>query len=146
MSPKTRFWIFSGIAAALILGSWVFFLHLWNDAYWNDGRYTLVAVARLTAMNLSYNEGEYFTQLVGPTIYAVGANERYVVVKQHPLDDKTGIPNRAITHFYLIARISSDEADERQKGIRGPLTKAEFDNLSKTFSLPQFSKIFPELE
>jgi hypothetical protein len=139
-------WIFGVLAALLILGSWVFFLHLWNDTYWNDERYTLVAVDRLSRMNLSFNEGEYFSQLVGPTIFAVGSNANYLVLKQHPLDEKTGTPDRTVTNFYLLVRTNSSELDDQLKAVRGPLTRAEFEKLDATLSLPKFSKSFPELE
>ena len=143
---KARFWILAGLAAALILGSWIFFLHYWKDVYWSDERYSLVALDSPAEMNLSYYDEGYYSELVGPTVYAIGANEQYLVLKQHPFQKAPSSANRGITNYYIIMRTPSSDFEVRQKGVRGPLTQDEFDKLSTTLSLPKFSKTFRELE
>ncbi len=143
---RLRFWILAGLAAALILGSWIFFLHYWKDVYWSDERYSLVALDSPAQMNLSFYDEGYYSELVGPTVYAIGANEQYLVLKQHPSNMASSSTNGGITNFYIILRTASADFEDRQKGVRGPLTQDEFEKLSTTLSLPKFSKTFRELE
>ena len=146
LRSRLRFWILAGLAAALILGSWIFFLHYWKDVYWSDERYSLVALDSPAQMNLSFYDEGYYSELVGPTVYAIGANEQYLVLKQHPLNLAPSSTNGGLTNFYIIIRTPSADFEDRQKGVRGPLTQDEFEKLSATLSLPKFSKTFRELE
>lgn len=146
LRSRVRFWILTGLAAALILGSWIFFLHYWKDVYWSDERYSLVALDSPAQMNLSFYDEGYYSELVGPTVYAIGANEQYLVLKQHPLNKAPTSTSGGLTNFYIILRTPSADFEDRQKGVRGPLTQDEFEKLSATLSLPKFSKTFRELE
>ena len=146
MSRKARFWILAAIAAVLIAASWVFFLHLWKDIYWSDERYSLIALDSPAQMSLSFYDEGYYSELVGPTVYSIGANEKYLVLKQHPASDCVGAFNRRITNFYVVERTASAELEDRRKRIHGPLTQAEFEKLAATLSLPGFDKTFRELE
>ncbi len=133
-------------AVALVVASWMFFLHLWNDTYWNDERYCLVAIPSLEQMNLSFESDDYFSVLVNATVYSIGADEKYIVVKQHPQGAGAKGVDRATTNFYIVERTESNELEERQKKVRGPFQKEEFEKLAVTLSLPKFSKTFRELE
>ena len=146
MSRSVRFWLLAGVALLLVLASWMFFLHLWNDTYWCDEKYCLVAAEGLGQMNLSFEDDDYFSELVGPTIYAIGTDERYLVLKQHPGKGESGAFDRTVTNFYIVERTASSNLEDRQKGVRGPLTQEEFEKLAVSLSLPKFSKTFPELE
>lgn len=146
MSRRLRFRLLAGLAVVLIAGSWAFFLHLWKDIYWSEERYSLLALDSLAQMNLSFYDEGYYAELVGPTVYAIGANKKYLVVKQHPVTEGGRSYNRAITNFYIVKRTGSSELEKRQKGVRGPLTQEEFEKLAVTLPLPAFSKTFRELE
>jgi hypothetical protein len=64
-------------------------------------------------------------------VFSLGADEHYIVVKQHPgksSDDK----------------IAGDATIEVSKVVS--LSKAEFDQLSASAHLPRFTKTFADLE
>jgi len=75
--------------------------------------------------------------LVGPTVFAVGADDRHIVLKQHPATDQSATSfDRAITNFFVVGR---------DKSVQGPLKRGEFDALSISLSLPAFTKVFEDL-
>ncbi|SRR6266540_2620820 len=119
---------------------------LWLDTYWRSEKYVLVAVDARGQMNLGFDLGNGMTVgLVGPTVFAVGADDKHIVVKQHPSRDPFGdSSDRTTTNYFIVARTTSPEIAERQKGVRGPLTQKEFEALTTVLSLPQFSKTFED--
>ena len=120
---------------------------LWPDTYWRAEDYVLIAVDTLEQMALAIDMGDGTSQgIVEPTVFAVGANEKYIVVKQHPRQNGTGLVDRSVTRYYVVTRSRSGVFEERQKGVRGPLTAAEFEVLRATQQLPAFSKTFADLE
>ncbi|MBS0656794.1 MAG: hypothetical protein JSR82_00945 [Verrucomicrobia bacterium] len=52
---------------------------------------------------------------------------------------------RATTHYYLVEK-RAGTAEEKRAGVRGPMTKEEFEQLAQKLSLPPFAKSFPDLE
>ena len=87
-------------------------------------------------MSLIHEDSPVF--LVGPTVFAVGADEKHIVLKQHPsLDDAGTKFDRSTTLYFIVGR---------DKLVRGPLKKEEFDALGATLALPPFSKVFGDLE
>jgi hypothetical protein len=119
----------------------------WPDAYWRHGRLVLLAIDTEAQMNLSYDTDGYGTLgLVGPTVFAVGANRRYVVAKQHPCGDGTHF-DRATTNYFIVD-CAADTMMGRIKTpkVLGPLSKAEFDRLPLVLALPRFHKTFAALE
>jgi hypothetical protein len=116
------------------------------DTYWSSGDYELVAIDTEGQMMLGvdlHNGGSI--GIVGPTVFALGADDHYIVVKQHPAKDSSGNFDRTVTHYFIVTRISAD-AGEKEKGVRGPLSKDEFDRLAVSKSLPRFTKTFRDLE
>lgn len=83
--------------------------------------------------------------IVGPTVFALGADDHYIVVKQHPAKDSFGNFDQTVTHYFIVTRISGNAA-EKEKGVRGPLSKDEFARLAVSKSLPRFTKTFRDLE
>lgn len=105
------------------------------DTEWKSGSFRLIAVDVKSQMSLIH-EGSPVS-LVGPTIFAVGADEKHIVLKQHPVLDSNGTKfDRATTSYFIVGR---------DKGVRGPLTKEEFEALSTSLSLPPFTKVFEDL-
>ena len=114
---------------------------LWPDCYWSSERYVLLAIDTKSQMSLCFDlENGTAMGLVDPTVFSIGANSNYIVVKQHPPT------KRSITNYFIVERNQSPNSNERQKGVRGPMGKDEFDKLSKTLSLPDFSKTFDDLK
>ncbi len=62
--------------------------------------------------------------LVGPTVFSIGADDHYVVVKQHPSKDAFGGFDRSVTNYFIVDRAGGG------KTVNGPLSQAEFDKLS----------------
>jgi hypothetical protein len=117
------------------------------DTYWRSERYVLVAVDARGQMNLAFDGGDgTAVGLVGPTVFSIGAEDKYIVVKQHPSKDAFGAFDRTITHYFLVERTSSSSLADRQKGVRGPLSSEEFEKLSVSLSLPKFTKTFDDLK
>ncbi len=116
------------------------------DTYWSSGDYELVAIDTKGQMMLAvdlHNGGSI--GIVGPTVFALGADDHHIVVKQHPAKGSFGNFDESITHYFIVTRISGT-ANEKEKGVRGPLSKDEFDRLAVSNSLPQFTKTFRDLE
>jgi hypothetical protein len=112
------------------------------DTYWHSGDYELLAIDVKGQMSLSVDLGNGGAiGIVGPTVFSIGSDKRYVVVKQHPAKDQFGNFDRNVTNYFVVARMSGS-ALERNKGVRGPLTKSDFDRLSALMTLPVFTKAF----
>ena len=106
------------------------------DTEWKSGAFRLIAIDAKSQMSLMHEDSP--VSLVGPTVFAVGADERHIVLKQHPATDQAATSfNRAITNFFVVGR---------DKRVRGPLKKEEFDALSASLSLPSFTKVFEDLQ
>jgi len=114
----------------------------WPDAYWRKGSYVLIAIDTEAQMDLSFDHGGELISLVGPTVFAVGADAHYVVVKQHPSAGGTQF-DPAITNYFILDR--ARETGGRPV-VHGPLSRDEFDRLSARLSLPAFDKTFAALE
>jgi len=136
--------VISALAAVLLVGC----NGLWLDTYWRSEKYVLLAVDARGQMNLAFDLGNgTAVGLVGPTVFSVGADDKHIVVKQHPSKDSFGSSfDRSATHYFIVARTTSAEIAEREKGVRGPLTATEFAALRTALSLPPFSKTFTDLE
>ena len=121
---------------------------LWLDTYWRSDRYVLLAVDSREQMNLALDMGDGSAiGLVGPTIFSLGANQEYIVVKQHPSNDGfPGAVDRTITRYFVVSRNHSAAFPDHAKGVRGPLTQAEYDALRATQQLPPFTKTLADLE
>lgn len=86
--------------------------------------------------------GEYLPR---PTVFAAGANAKYVVIARHPADANGQNTNRAVTEYYFVVRRPADDF-QRQEDVTGPLTRAEFDAATKRLNLPGFSRVYRGLE
>jgi hypothetical protein len=130
------------IAVSALAGCDVFSL----DTYWRSGDYELIAIDVKGQMMLAvdlHNGGSI--GIVGATVFSLGADEHYIVVKQHPETDGFGHFDRGVTNYFIVTRVPGSEHD-KEKGVRGPLSKDEFGRLSASTHLPQFTKTFADLE
>jgi hypothetical protein len=55
------------------------------------------------------------------------------------------IGSRPVTHYFIVTRLSGP-AEDKEKGVRGPLSRDEFERLAVSNSLPRFTKTFKDLE
>jgi len=114
------------------------------DTYWRSGSYRLIAVDSRGQMALVDTRGGN-GDLVGPTVFSIGANEKFIVVAQHPATNGFGDFNRSVTNYFVVGRTSGSKPTDKGK-VRGPLTKDELEKLSASLSLPKFNKTFNDLK
>src|SRR4051812_43225163 len=72
--------------------------------------------------------------LVDWTVYAVGSNDRYIVVKQHPQG------NKAVTNYFIVDKRAALPTNPA-RAVLGPLTEAEFSVQTRSLHLPKFTKV-----
>jgi hypothetical protein len=115
------------------------------DTCWESDGYRLIAIDARSQMSLIF-EGDNGLGLVGATIFAVGADAKHIVLKQHPASNPGATSfDRSITNYFIIEKRSGSFKD-REAGVRGPLTKEQFERQASTLSLPEFSKTFDDLK
>ncbi len=121
--------------------------NMWSvDAYWRSGKYMLVAIDSPGQMSLTVDQGGGTGfGIVGSTVFAIGSDTKFIVLKQHP-GDNFGNFDRSITNYFIVKRNSTPASMADESSVQGPLTKAQFDKLSKQLSLPAFSKTFKDLK
>jgi hypothetical protein len=78
------------------------------------------------------------------TIFAAGADDRYIVLARHPRHWPDPA-NRAISEFYYVVR-AADEATRGPEGhVHGPFDSTQFASEVQRLHLPGFSKVLEEL-
>src|SRR5437899_2387111 len=106
-----------------------------------DGPYALVWIDKPDDVWPEYRRAGGSSDVrVDPRVFAVGRNEHYVVAKQHPDGD------RSVTNFFIIDATRESSLSERSDVVRGPLTEAEFQRLSRELGLSPFTKVLPSLQ
>lgn len=76
------------------------------DSNWESEGYHLIAIDAKSQMSLIFEDDNI--SLVGPTVFAVGANSNYVVVMQHPAIDQWASKfDRSITNYFIVERRSN---------------------------------------
>ena len=83
--------------------------------------------------------------LPGPTIFAAGADARYLVMARHPSTD-IGRPDRSVTEYYYVVRGPDEPPRDLRAHVVGPLSRAEFEQARGTLRLPPFTRIFDDLK
>jgi hypothetical protein len=82
-----------------------------------------MAVDTLGQMSLTIDDPEGMPDaLVGPAVFAVDADDRRLVMKQHPRTDSSGGFDRSLANYYVIDRSDSVNPADLQKPERGPLS------------------------
>ena len=105
------------------------------------GDYRLIAVDVMEQMSVSLSlPGGSAIGRINETVFAVGWNDRYIVAKQHPAN------NRSITHFYYLDISRDSTYAEPSQSVTGPLTEAEFAQRKAELKLPDFRRTIKQLE
>ena len=110
------------------------------------GPYELWATDTMEDMILcrSIGDGCVGDGLPGDTIFAAGADERFIVLARHPREWPDA-PDRTVTEYYYLIR-SPDDAERGPYGrVRGPFDEARFEAEKRNLGLPDFSRTFEEL-
>ena len=109
------------------------------DTEWRDGNYRLIAIDTRGQMSLSDTSDKTWKG-IGPTVFAIGADKKFIVVARHPSTNHFGEFDRAITQYFVVGR------DAPGHPTTGPLTKEQFQGFSSSNALPQFTKTFDDLK
>lgn len=104
------------------------------------GPYYLNAVDIREQMSLAYalEDGSRIGR-VDATVFAVGWNDRYIVAKQHPTDD------RRVTNYFLLEMARDSAYADPSASVTGPLTETDFQSKAK-LGLPDFKRTIRSLE
>lgn len=109
------------------------------DTEWHSANYRLIAIDARGQMSL-VDTSDKSWEGIGPTVFSIGADDKFIVVAQHPSTNAFGELDRSVTRYFIVERA------DRKKGVRGLLSKEEFDRLATSLSLPKFGKTFDDLK
>jgi len=99
-------------------------------------------------LSLSYhtsNDGDSYGTIVGETVFAIGFNDKYIIVKQHPWTYPNP-PDTTQTNYYILP-LKNGMDWKSKNGLMGPLTLEQFNekcielNMSKDLSFTNVSEI-----
>jgi hypothetical protein len=107
------------------------------DTEWRSGNYRLIAIDTRGQMSL-IDTSDKSWEGIGPTVFSIGADDRFIVVAQHPSTNAFGEFDRSVTRYFIVERT--------KRGIQGPLGREEFDKLAASQSLPKLTKTFDDLK
>ncbi|MDO1451904.1 hypothetical protein Q0590_36885 [Rhodocytophaga aerolata] len=102
------------------------------------GRYYLDAIDSEESMQLSYKDEDSGVGegIIGETVFEVGWNDKFIVVKQHP--HEFGEPlNNQITNYYIVKVVHSNHYQTIKNNIVGPLNREEFNDMRKKLEVPE---------
>src|SRR3954470_13711024 len=126
MRPRLRILLFVLVAASLHSCGLVD-----SGTPWRYGRYALKWIDRPDEVWLEIRGPDGLSQIrVEPRVFAVGADSRWVVAKQHPNGDRT------ITNFFVVDASRDSTRMQKTDVVRGPLAQAEFERLAHELHLP----------
>jgi hypothetical protein len=129
------------IACSLLLSGCLGWFDFGN--VWRSGPYGLIWVDESDKVRLSYDMGDgVWFVLVDSCVFSVGANQQYVVAKQHPGGDKT------ITNYFIVEiRAGLPVRDRISKdAVIGPLDEKTFRQKAAELTLPPFMKTLESLK
>jgi hypothetical protein len=106
---------------------------MYDPLLWKNGSFTLEFVD--TPENASLRSGSTLEHVIPASVFEVGANETYIVAKQHPAR------NRSITNYFYINTRDFPKTGHfiPSQYVVGPLTESEFIQKAKELKLPAFS-------
>ena len=139
-------WGVLAVAASLLIGCWPFGGLVYREEVAEP--YELWAVDSMDDMMLCRAMGDggcVGDGLPGATIFAAGASNRFVVIARHPRDWPNP-PNRAVSEYYYLMRTPQDAERGPYGNLRGPFTLEQFEREKQRLDLPEFSRVFPELQ
>ena len=84
--------------------------------------------------------------LPGSTVFAAGADSRYIVVARHPRDNN--LTHKDVTQYFYFARVPQESKGwgQNPEKIIGPLSKTEFDAATTSLKLPPLSIVLDDLK
>ena len=87
--------------------------------------YSIASIDEDAANSIYYNDNGFDVGVVNPTVFAVGYDSKYIIVKQHPREFPNP-PNKLITYYYIIPLVNKVHLAPDKNKI-GPLSLHEFE-------------------
>lgn len=104
--------------------------------------YSLGAMDEKENMSLYVSNDGYDVGIVSETVFAVGYNDSFIIVKQHPNN------NRSITNHYIIP-LKYSISKSSEKNVIGPLIDIAYQAMIVKLNIvhpPAFKIVFSDLE
>ena len=111
------------------------------------GPYRLQPVEQHTQMIVVYDQGggNYISR-VEESVFAVGADDRYVVAARHPHEPGYSPLDRSVTEYFYIDRARDQALADPSLAVVGPMDAASFQAASRKLGLPKLSREIASLK
>ncbi|MDH5821891.1 hypothetical protein QFW77_02630 [Luteimonas sp. RD2P54] len=107
---------------------------------WESDQFRIGWIDTHSTSDLSYRLDDYSSiGIVDACVFAAGANDQYVVVKQRPVSAP------GIINYYVLSRVEYDPLGDLRRALTGPISEAAYRELSLRFSLPTVAPVVPEV-
>ena len=109
--------------------------------------YYLIAADVGEDCSLSYHEltdGSNYGIIIKATVFAVGYNDKYMIVKQHP-SVFPNPPDKKITNYYILP-LKKGMDWKNNNGLIGSLTLEQFNEKRKELNIPDEVTFTKEIE
>lgn len=110
--------------------------------------YSMSAMDVMTDMSLVFeNEEGYSFDVVTSTVFAVGYNDEFIIIMQHPREFPNPPDKSVINHF--IIPLEDRVSGSPESNVVGPFSKGEFEIKRRELGIPDdliFSKVIKELQ
>ncbi len=77
---------------------------------------------------------------ISETVFSVGWNERFLVAKQHPSNDKS------VTNYFILDMSTDKKNLNSSASVMGPFSESEYKKQSLAMALPEFSRTMDDLK
>jgi len=114
------------------------------------GNYYLLALDVDEQLSLCYHdssdENNYGT-IIGPTVFAIGYNDSFIIIMQHPQDSSVLVSKKKVNYFILPLKQGFNW--KTMNGLIGPFTMNQFKSKRKELGIPgslTFTKEYQSLK
>jgi hypothetical protein len=101
------------------------------------GNYYLVATDGDEGLSLTYhgpNDGNTYGDIVPATVFAIGYNDSFMIIKQHPRTFPNP-PNRNVTNYFILP-IKKDFNYRTMNEMIGPISFEQFTQKRRELGIP----------
>jgi len=93
------------------------------------------------------NDGANYVELVPATVFAVGYNKEYMIIKQHPILSFMPTVDKTTTNYYILPLLKTINP-QMHNDLIGPLTFEDFNQKRDELDIEdiQFTKVIKNLE
>ena len=113
-----------------------------------SGNFYVVAVDVEKQMAIYYRPSEDdHWRVIDATVFAVGFDDEFIIVKQHP-GLFTTKPDKSITNYFIIPLVDMQNQSPDEITL-GPMDEKEFNKMRQQLGVPssvKFTKVFKDLE